>query len=79
MLNNSIKKYDDGKYILIGKNGEPLKKDSYFQHNGEDGIYFTSADKDGNDSGNIISEYDYDVDSTSSEALATQLFNFVSC
>ena len=79
LLNNSIKKHDDGKYILIGKDGEPLKKNSYFQHNGEDGIYFTSADKDGKDSGNIISEYDYDVDSTSSEALATQLFNFVSC
>lgn len=79
LLNNSIKKHYDGKYILIGKDGEPLKKNSYFQHNGEDGIYFTSADKDGKDSGNVISEYDYDVDSTSSEALATQLFNFVSC
>lgn len=79
LMNNSIKKHDDGKYILIGKDGEPLKKNSYYQHNGEDGIYFTYADKDGKDTGNVINEYDYDVDTTSSEALATQLFNFVSC
>lgn len=78
LLNNSIKKYDDGKCILIKKDGSIYLKDSYYQHNGEDGIYFTYADEDGKDSGNRISEYDYDVDTTSSEALATQIFNFVS-
>lgn len=79
LMNNSIKKHDNGNYILIGKDGKQLEKNSYYQHNGEDGIYFTYADKEGKDTGNVINEYDYDVDTTSSEALATQLFNFVSC
>lgn len=78
LLNNSIKKHDDGKYVIIKKNGEQFDKNSYLQHNGEYGVYFTYADKNGKDTQQRIDENDYDVDTTSSEALATQIFNFVS-
>lgn len=75
LMNDSLKKYSNGTYVIYDKNGEKLPEGSYAQHQDENGIYFTYI-KDGVDTKTRIE--DFDVDPTSKEALATQLFNYVS-
>ena len=75
LMHDSLKKYNNGTYVIYDGDGNKLPEGSYAQHQDENGIYFTYI-KDGVDTNKRVKNFD--VDPTSKEALATQLFNYVS-
>ena len=75
--NDQIKKHKSGKN-RISIRGEEVAENKYIQHEDENGVYYTWADSEGEDTNKRIEEA-VTMINTAKEAFVTQLFNYVSC
>lgn len=75
--NDQIKKHKSGKN-RISINGEEISENKYIQHEDDNGVYYTWADSNGEDTNKKIEDA-VTLINIAKESFVTQLFNYVSC